>query len=143
MLTLKLIMHCYSSDIKITCHVSVAVLYSYQALGKVQRKMFFLLEDDKSFDDSFVKANSLLGAVSRGKTADLLDFVQITSPPPPSRKFGQLVTLFSDVKIQDLKVSLDLKILYILYNMLYIYNLNKKQLKIQIIGILEGVDSFY
>ena len=83
-------MHCYSSDIKITCHSSVAVLYSYQALGKVQRKMFFLLEDDKSFDDSFVKANSLLGAVSRGKTADLLDFVQITSPPPPPANLDNL-----------------------------------------------------
>ena len=62
-------------------------------------------------------------------------------PPPPN--FHNLYNFFSDVKIQDLKVSLDLKILYILYNMLYIYNLNKKQLKIQIIGILEGVDSFY
>ena len=36
---------------------------------------------------------------------------------------GQLVQLFSDVKIQDLKVSLELRILYILYNILYICNL--------------------
>ena len=37
--------------------------------------------------------------------------------------FGQLLQLFSQVKIQDLKVSLGLKILYIHYNILYIYNL--------------------
>ena len=35
-----------------------------------------------------------------------------------------------------------LKILYTLYNILYIYNL-KKQFKVQIIGILEEIDSFY
>ena len=57
-----------------------------------------------------------LGTVSRGKTAVLLDFVQITFP-----QFGQLVQLFSDVEIQDLKVSLGLKILYILYK----FNLKK------------------
>ena len=34
-------------------------------------------------------------------------------PPPPSSQFRQLVQLFSDVKIQDLKVSLGLKILFI------------------------------
>ena len=51
------------------------------------------------------------------KPAFLLDFVQITFPPtpPPSPQFGQLVHLFSDVKIQDSKVSLELKILYIIY----------------------------
>ena len=43
--------------------------------------------------------------------------------PPPWPQFGQLGPLFSDVKIQDLKVSLELKILYILYNILYICNL--------------------
>ena len=43
-----------------------------------------------------------LGTVSAEKTAILLDIVQITSPPSP--QFGQLVQLFSDVKIQDLKV---------------------------------------
>ena len=36
-------------------------------------------------------------------------------PPPPSPQFGQLGPLFSEVEIQDLKVSLELKLLYILY----------------------------
>ena len=40
--------------------------------------------------------------------------------PPPTPQFGQLGPLFSEVKIQDLKVSLELKILY---NILYICNL--------------------
>ena len=40
-----------------------------------------------------------------------LDFVQITSPLPPNHKFGQHVQLFSDIEIQDLRVSLGLKIL--------------------------------
>ena len=44
------------------------------------------------------------------KTAVLLEFVQITSPPSP--QFGKLVQLFSDVKIQDLKISLGLRIIY-------------------------------
>ena len=44
-------------------------------------------------------------------------------PPPPWPQFGQLGPLFSEVEIQDLKVSLELKILYILYNILYICNL--------------------
>ena len=35
---------------------------------------------------------------------------------PPFPQFGQLVQLFSDVEIQDLKVSLGLKILHIHYN---------------------------
>ena len=43
--------------------------------------------------------------------------------PPPWPQFGQLGPLFSDVKIQDLKVSLELRILYVLYNILYICNL--------------------
>ena len=34
---------------------------------------------------------------------------------PPSPQFGQLVQLFSDVEIQDLKVRRGLKILYIIY----------------------------
>ena len=77
------------------------------------------------------------------KKAVLLDSVQITSP-----QFGQLVQLvqlFSNVKIQDLKVSLGLKILYIHYNILYIYYIYiqpKKQLKVQYIGIFEEIDSF-
>ena len=44
---------------------------------------------------------------------------ELPKPPPPSPQFGQLGPLFSDVKIQDLKVSLELKILYILYDILY------------------------
>ena len=44
------------------------------------------------------------------KKCFLLDFGQITSPFP---QFGQLVQLYSDVDIQDLKVSLGLKILFI------------------------------
>ena len=48
---------------------------------------------------------------------------EFPNPPPPWPQFGQLGPLFSDVKIQDLKVSLELKILYMLYNILYICNL--------------------
>ena len=59
-------------------------------------------------------------------------------PNYPSPQLGQLVQLFSDDKIQDLKVSLGPKILYILC----ILNL-KKQLKVQIIIILEEIDFFY
>ena len=36
-------------------------------------------------------------------------------PPSRSHQFGQLVQLVSDVEIRDLKVSLGLKILYVLY----------------------------
>ena len=71
------------------------------------------------------------------KTAVLLDFVQITSPAP-SPQFGQLVQLFSDVGIQDLKESIGLKILYVLYFIPYIYNL-KKQFKVRI--QLHGIDT--
>ena len=59
-------------------------------------------------------------------------------PNYPSPQFGQLVQLFSDDKIQDLKVSLGPKLLYILC----ISNL-KNQLKVQIIIILEEIDFFY
>ena len=52
----------------------------------------------------------------REKTAVLLDFVQITHPPPPPPQFGQLVQLF---KIQDLKVCLGLKIQYKFYDYLF------------------------
>ena len=62
--------------------------------------------------------------------------------PPPWPRFGQLDPLFSEVEIQDLKVSLELRILYILYDIRYICNL-KKQLKVQYIGIFEEIDSFY
>ena len=44
-------------------------------------------------------------------------------PPPPRPEFGQLGPLFSEVEIQDLKVSLELRILYVLYYILYICNL--------------------
>ena len=44
-------------------------------------------------------------------------------PPPPWPEFGQLGPLFSEVEIQDLKVSLELRILYVLYIILYICNL--------------------
>ena len=43
--------------------------------------------------------------------------------PPPWPQFGQLGPLFLEVEIQDLKVSLELRILYVLYNILYICNL--------------------
>ena len=46
-------------------------------------------------------------------------FCPIYLPPSPSTQFGQLVQPFSDVKIQDLKVTLELKILDI-------YNLKKE-----------------
>ena len=62
-----------------------------------------------------------LGTVSREETAVILDFVQITFPPILSPQFGHLVQFFSNVKIQDLKVSLGQKIIYKCYNILYIY----------------------
>ena len=49
---------------------------------------------------------------------------ELPKPRPPSwPQFGQLGPFFSEVKIQDLKVSLELKILYVLYDILYICNL--------------------
>ena len=70
---------------------------------------------------------ALIGTVSRENA-----FFWILSKIPP----GHLVQLFSDVEIQDLNVSLGLKILYILYIILHIHNLNK-QFKVQIIGTEE------
>ena len=61
---------------------------------------------------------SLLQGRHPKNAAVLLDFVQITSPSP---LFGQLIQLISDVEIQDLKVSLRLEILLILYK----YNFKK------------------
>ena len=52
----------------------------------------------------------VLGTFSRDKPA----FFWILSKLPPSQ-FGQLVQLFSDVEIPDLKDSLGLKVLYVLY----------------------------
>ena len=48
-------------------------------------------------------------------------FLNYLSPPPPLPQFGQLVQLFSDVEIQDLKVSVGLKITYMHFNTLNIY----------------------
>ena len=51
----------------------------------------------------------------------LLFFWILSKLPPPSPQFGQLVQLFSDVKIQDFKVSLELRILYVQYMIYTIY----------------------
>ena len=62
--------------------------------------------------------------------------------PPPWPQFGQLGPLFSDVKIQDLKVSLELKnTIYTIWYTVYMQPI--KQLKVQYIGIFEEIDSFY
>ena len=37
---------------------------------------------------------------------------ELPKPPPPGPQFGQLGPLFSEVEIQDLRVSLELRILY-------------------------------
>ena len=44
----------------------------------------------------------------------------LNPPSPPMAPIGQPGPLFSEVEIQDLKVSLELRILYVLYNILYI-----------------------
>ena len=55
-------------------------------------------------------------------------------PFPPSPQFRQLVQLFADVEIQDLKVSLRLKVItYIHYKILNIYNL-KNNLKLKLLA---------
>ena len=59
--------------------------------------------------------------------------------PPSSHQFGQLVQLFSAVEIHDLKVS-KVKIVKILYT---IYIEPKNKFKVQILGILKEIDSFY
>ena len=64
----------------------------------------------------------LRDVLTKKNPAVLMDSVQITSPLP---QLGQLLQLFSDVKIQDLKVSLGQKILFIHYDILYTYNLKK------------------
>ena len=48
---------------------------------------------------------------------------ELPRPLPQWPQFGQLGPLFSEIEIQDLKVSLELRILYVLYNILYICNL--------------------
>ena len=62
------------------------------------------------------------------------------SLPPPLTPIRATWSFFSDVKIQGLKVSLELRILYILYT---VYMQPKKQLKVQYIGIFEEIDCFY
>ena len=57
-------------------------------------------------------------------------------PNSPSPKFGQIVQIFTEVGIQELKVSFGLKILYTKYIQ------PKQQCKVQIIGISEEIDSF-
>ena len=67
----------------------------------------------------------LLGKASIKKKRFLSGIAQISYPPWP--QFGQLGPFFSEVKIQDLKVSLKLNILYTLYNILYICHLKNSQ----------------
>ena len=55
---------------------------------------------------------------------------------PPTTPIRATWSFFSDVKIQDLKVSLELRILYILYNILYICNL-KNSLKFNTLAFLK------
>ena len=47
---------------------------------------------------------------------------KLPAPPNLNNLYFEL-ELFSDVEIQDLKLSLVLEILYLLYNILYMYNL--------------------
>ena len=63
------------------------------------------------------------------------------APHPPMTPIRATWSSFLEVEIQDLKVSLELTILYILYNLLYICNL--KNSTVQYIGIFEEIDSFY
>ena len=60
-------------------------------------------------------------------------FVQ--SPPPTPPQFGQLVQLFSDVEVQNLKDSLWLKPAYVIYIIPYIYHL-KNSLKFKLMPII-------
>ena len=60
--------------------------------------------------------------LNRKKNVFFRALPELPKPPPPPQ-FGQLGPLFWEVEIQDLKVSLELKILYILYDILYICNL--------------------
>ena len=73
------------------------------------------------------------------KKCFLLDFVQITFPPPSPNLDNLYKLTTSDIEIQDLIVSLGLKILYVLY---IIYVQPKTKFKVQIISILEEIDSF-
>ena len=64
-------------------------------------------------------------------------------PPPPPPNLDNFYNFFSDVEIQDLKVNLGLKILFILYLLYMLYIQPKTQFKVQIIGILEEIYSIY
>ena len=79
-------------------------------------------EDDKTEDDK-TEDNKPQGRPQQKKNVSFRALPESPKLPPPSPQFGQLGPLFSEVKIQDLKVSLELKLLYILYNILYICNL--------------------
>ena len=68
-----------------------------------------------------------------------MDFVKITFPPPSPNLDNLYKLTTSDIEIQDLIVSLGLKILYVLY-ITYVYT--KTKFKVPIIGILEEIDSF-
>ena len=69
--------------------------------------------------------SAILGktSIEKKKTFSFGHCPNYLTPPPPWPQFGQLGPLFSEVKIQDLKFSLELRIIYILYNILYICNL--------------------
>ena len=69
-------------------------------------------------------------------SAVLLDFVQISSPPPPSKKFD-----LSDIQ-NDLFSKILIKERQNICLVGHVYNL-KQQFKVQIIGILEELNSLY
>ena len=77
--------------------------------------------------------------INRKKNVFFRVLPESPNPPPPDPNLGNFVLFFGSQNSRF--ESLELKILYILYNILYIYNL-KKQFEVQIIGILEGIDSF-
>ena len=63
------------------------------------------------------------GRHQQKKKRFLSGIARIPQPPPPLTPIQATWSFFSDVKIQDLKISLELRILYILYNILHISNL--------------------
>ena len=60
----------------------------------------------------------------------LIFFWILSKLPPPFPQFRQLVQLFSEVEIQDLNDSVGLKILYVLYIILYKENQKMKVTKL-------------
>ena len=90
----------------------------------------------------FVISFQVLGKASIKKNVFFRALPESPNPPPtPLTPIRATWSFFPDVKIQDFKVSLELRILYILYNILYICK--KKQIKVQYIGVFEEIDSFY